>query len=124
MRITHTLTAVLPIPLALAIGLACGPVAPQAPRDRLLENMSPHDAAIDQACDLTARRCTLCHDIDRVVWAQVTEPAQWERYIDRMRRMRGSGISVSDGDTILRCLVFRSFGEPGVRGLRTAGPTE
>jgi hypothetical protein len=34
-----------------------------------------------------------------------------------MRRMRGSGISLQDGDVIQRCLVVRSFGAAGLREL-------
>ena len=46
-----------------------------------------------------------------------TEPVQWQQTISRMRRMRGSGISQPDGDAILRCLVYRSFGAGGLQSL-------
>lgn len=36
------------------------------------------------------------------------------RTIERMRRMNGSGISPQESPGILRCLVFRSFGRPGL----------
>lgn len=101
--------------IAMWAGAACGSTGKEVPARRLMEGMNRQDAAITDACELTARRCTACHDIDRVLDATPSHPDQWERYIDRMRRMRGSGISASDGDVILRCLVYRSFGERGLR---------
>jgi hypothetical protein len=101
----------------IAVLIACGPVARDTPRQRLSQGMPPHGPEIDAACELTVRRCTVCHDIERILAVKPTEPLQWERTIGRMRRMRGSGISQQDGHAIQRCLVFRSFGPSGLRGL-------
>jgi hypothetical protein len=102
--------------------VACGSPGGETPSRRLMEGMSGQDATITQACELTAQRCTACHDLDRVIDASPSHPDQWARYIGRMRRMRGSGISVRDGDVILRCLVYRSFGDAGLRTIESAPP--
>lgn len=102
---------------ALAVALACGGPPRRSSADRLLEGAAEPDPATEQACRLTAIRCTACHDIDRVLAMQPAEPLQWNQIIGRMRRMRGSGISQQDGDQVLRCLVFRSFGAGGLRAI-------
>jgi hypothetical protein len=102
---------------AIAVALACVPPARRATFDRLMEGVSAPQPAIEEACQITARRCTACHDIDRVLAIHPTEPVQWQQTISRMRRMRGSGISQPDGDAILHCLVYRSFGDGGLRAL-------
>jgi hypothetical protein len=66
--------------------------------------------ALRAPCALAQHKCSRCHSIDRVLVAQVTRPRQWETYVSRMRRMSSSGISETDGDQIVRCLVYRSFG--------------
>lgn len=109
--------ATIGVAIAIAIGLACGPTAKPGPAQRLMQGVAGADESIEQACELTARRCTACHDIDRVLYARPSEPIQWRHYIGRMRRMRGSGISIQDGDVIQRCLVVRSFGAAGLREL-------
>jgi hypothetical protein len=111
------------VALVVALPLACGGPAPasSSTQERITAGMPSHDAAIERACALTARRCTACHDPDRFLDLRLGRPAQWEGYIDRMRRMRGSGISVADGGQILRCLVFRSFGAVGLRAIDPDG---
>lgn len=109
--------AVSALAAAIAVALACGPPPRSSPVDRLMAGVSPPQRAIEESCRLTAVRCTACHDIDRVLAVRPAEPLQWEQTIARMRRMRGSGISRPDGDAILRCLVYRSFGARGLRDL-------
>lgn len=109
------------VAVALAVALACGPTGRRAPPvEQLLDGMSGPDPATEAGCQLTARRCTACHDIDRVLAVQPADPFQWQQTIGKMRRMRGSGISDRDGHEILRCLVFRSFGAAGLRDIDAA----
>ena len=109
------------VAVALAVALACGPTGRRAPPvERLMDGMSGPDPATRAGCQLTARRCTACHDIDRVLAVHPADPLQWQQTIGKMRRMRGSGISDGDGHAILRCLVFRSFGAEGLRDLDAA----
>ena len=112
------------VAVGLVIALACGPTGRAPPVERLMEGMSGQDTAIEQACELTARRCTTCHDLDRVLAFRPADPVTWELYVGRMRRMRGSGISHREGDTILRCLVYRSFGADGLRDLEPSAGSD
>jgi hypothetical protein len=103
--------------LAFAVALACRPLQPTTPGRRLLSGRASPPADIESDCELTGQRCTRCHDIDRVLHNSVIEPESWERLIERMRRMNGSGISREESPRILRCLVFRSFGPAGLEQL-------
>ena len=68
------------------------------------------DPSMQRACRLADRRCSRCHPIDRVLFAHVTEPAEWADYVHRMRLTPGSGISAREEPIILRCLLEHSFG--------------
>jgi hypothetical protein len=103
--------------LAFAVALACRPLQPTAPGQRLLSGRASPPPEIERDCELAGERCTRCHDIDRVLHNAVTEPDSWKRLIERMRRMNGSGISREESPRILRCLVFRSFGPAGLEQL-------
>lgn len=60
---------------------------------------------IRRACALTEARCSRCHDLERI---ELAHPGlvDWPVYVDRMRRMPGSGISNADAPIILRCLAW------------------
>ena len=73
---------------------------------------------IRTGCALAESRCTRCHAIDRVLNARVDSPAHWQQYVRRMRLQPQSGILPDEEDPIARCLVFRSFGAPGLAALR------
>lgn len=103
--------------IALAVAIACRPVPTATSGNRLLNGRANPPADIADDCELTGARCTRCHDIDRVLQHTVNEPHSWERIIERMRRMNGSGISRTESSRILRCLAFRSFGRPGLEQL-------
>jgi hypothetical protein len=66
----------------------------------------PHTPpAIRNACMLAEQRCSRCHDLERI---QLAHPdlIDWPVYVDRMRRMPGSGITVDEASVILRCLAW------------------
>ena len=65
---------------------------------------------IKQSCALAQRKCTQCHDRDRIVDANHTEK-EWRVTIDRMRAFPGSQISPGDSDIIMKCMMY-SFGKP------------
>jgi hypothetical protein len=58
---------------------------------------------IREACALTDRKCSGCHDLDRILLAR-DRGVEWPTVVDRMRRLQRSGISEQDGGIILRCL--------------------
>jgi hypothetical protein len=80
---------------------------------------APDHAPVDvqQGCALAEKRCTRCHTIDRVLGARIDSPAHWQEYVHRMRLQPQSGISSDEESRIARCLVYRSFGPPGLAEL-------
>jgi hypothetical protein len=86
----------------------------------LMDGVPYYRDDIEDACDLTASRCIRCHSIDRVLVTRPERIGQWEHYVERMRRMRGSGISRTDQQVIVRCLVYRSFGTEGLSELEAS----
>jgi hypothetical protein len=70
---------------------------------------------ITAACDLAAHRCSRCHPIDRVLLARVNTPQHWVEYVDRMRHQPESNIAAAEAPTIVRCLVFHTFGPDGLK---------
>lgn len=57
---------------------------------------------------LFAQRCSKCHALARALDNGHTEDRFWERYVERMRRQPGSGISPDDVPPILRFLHWYS----------------
>ena len=57
------------------------------------------------SCELATHRCSRCHPIERVLVTTVRDRHAWESYVERMRLMPGSGISIEDAPRITNCLV-------------------
>lgn len=64
-------------------------------------------ADIREACALAERKCTACHERDRIVYARHTL-AEWRTTVDRMRRFPGSQITPADAQVILRCVSYNA----------------
>ena len=62
---------------------------------------------IVEACAVAERRCSECHDRDRIATAHKTRE-EWESTVDRMRQMPGSTIRPDETEVILRCLHYRN----------------
>lgn len=86
-------------------------------RQLLLSEPASAPPDIPAACEITARRCSRCHPLDRLLQARVTSPGHWHAYVRRMRLTPGSGIRLAEQHVITRCLVFRSFGATGLAEL-------
>lgn len=56
--------------------------------------------------EVFAQRCSRCHSLARPLGAHISETAQWQLYVNRMRRMPGSGISSDDSVAIMRFLTY------------------
>lgn len=69
--------------------------------------IAPSAIDINQASDLMAKRCSKCHNLDRVVGARKDAPG-WIATVDRMRAMPGAGISDVDAQTIVSYLASRT----------------
>ena len=85
--------------------------------ERLLEERGGGDLPIRRGCELVVKRCAVCHEMERVVNADVSSASQWRQYVMSMRAKRGSGILAPEVPLITRCLVYRSLGEKGVAKL-------
>lgn len=104
--------------LTLGTGSAC---QPSSSRPRLVLDDPGAPADLQRACALAEERCSRCHTLERVAHAEIASPAHWQDQVARMRRIAGSGISRRDGDDISRCLVYRSFGPPGLDAMAKRG---
>ncbi|MBK9033569.1 MAG: hypothetical protein IPL61_20285 [Myxococcales bacterium] len=92
------------IAVALTMLLGCGVVDGAT----LVRRDDPAD--VRTACHLADERCTRCHSLDRVLALDPDGPADWVRYVRRMRLTPGSAISAIDERAIVACLQYRSFG--------------
>ena len=62
---------------------------------------------MNEASDLMQKRCSKCHNLDRVVGARKDAPG-WMRTVERMRAMPGAGISDTDAQMIVSFLVSQN----------------
>ncbi|HEY4180247.1 MAG TPA: hypothetical protein VGM90_25565 [Kofleriaceae bacterium] len=86
---------------------ACGEPTPLYP------SSAPSD--IHEACSVAERRCSECHDRDRILTAHKTRE-EWASTVERMRQMPGSTIRPEETDVIMKCLLYRN--ETSARLLR------
>ena len=73
------------------------------------QGVQAQSVAIDmnEASDLMRKRCSKCHNLDRVVGARKDTPG-WIRTVERMRAMPGASISDTDAHTIVSYLVSQN----------------
>jgi len=69
--------------------------------------------------DVFALRCSKCHSLARPLNSGIDDDEFWKKYVERMRRQPGSGISVEDSVPILRFLHAYSLQERAKREQRT-----
>ncbi len=62
---------------------------------------------IREACAITEQKCSRCHDLERIKIAHHAL-VDWPSYVEKMRRLPGSGISVDDKPVLLTCLNYLS----------------
>lgn len=58
--------------------------------------------------ELFAQRCSKCHALSRALNSGIDDDEFWSRYVERMRKQPGSGISPEDEVGILRFLHYFS----------------
>jgi hypothetical protein len=86
--------------LALSVMLAgCG-----SRTEGLDPSKLPEDVRADY--QLFARRCSKCHSLARPLTSGIKDDDQWVKYVNRMRRQPGSGISMEDQEHILKFLRY------------------
>lgn len=71
-------------------------------------DVSKYPADMQAGYKLFATRCSKCHTIARAINSEFVLEDEWERYVKRMMRKPGSGISANDGKIIYEFLAFDS----------------
>jgi ferredoxin-NADP reductase len=70
-------------------------------------HLPPVALDVNQASDLMQRRCSKCHNLDRVVGAR-KDAQGWIATVNRMRSMTGAGISEPEARTIVSFLASQN----------------
>ena len=91
---------------------SCGPPQVSDAGDLLADDQSEQPG-----CELFVRKCSRCHEIERIAVYRAATPEHWDRLVGRMRRQRGSNINEREGRSITQCLVKRQFGRQGLEAL-------
>src|SRR5579872_771479 len=107
----------LPIGLTifvLAFALVASTAGPYLVRASKIEqvsidpaNLPPVTIDLNQASELMQKRCSKCHNLDRVVGARKDGPG-WLATVNRMQAMPSAGISESDVSTIVSYLTSQA----------------
>src|SRR6516165_11805253 len=113
----NQLGLLLPIGLTifiLAFVLIASTAGPYLARATKIEQVSidpahtpPVTIDVNQASDLMQRRCSKCHNLDRVVGAR-KDAQGWVDTVNRMRAMTGAGISDAEARTIISYLASQN----------------
>lgn len=92
------------VAVASMFALACAREA--IPRDGDGLDVSGQSQQFREDYAVFANRCSKCHGLVRPLHlaSQQTSDEYWERYVERMRRQPGSGISPEDGVAVRRFL--------------------
>jgi hypothetical protein len=72
--------------------------------------------------ELFAERCSKCHSLARPLESGITDDVFWKKYVERMRRQPGSGISPADEERILRFLHYYSLEKKDRQGRAGGAP--
>jgi hypothetical protein len=97
------------VALLVASVLLLAPAGCSADRSEEVELARRADTHDDYR--LFAARCSKCHSLARPLNSGIDDDEHWTRYVARMRRQPGSGISAEDAVAILRFLHLYSIEE-------------
>jgi len=71
-------------------------------------DISKYPQGIKENYEIFSQKCTQCHKLSRPINCDYVMPDEWSRYVKRMMRKPGSGISTSEAKSIYEFLVFDS----------------
>jgi glycine betaine catabolism B len=74
---------------------------------------------LDRASDVMQKRCSKCHNLDRVVGAR-KDVEGWRTTVDRMRAIPAAGISETEAQTIVWYLASQNRPKGSERAVKTA----
>ena len=94
------------LPLALVLMVACGGGQRTGAADATRLDLTKLPPDIAQAYPVFAAHCSRCHSLGRPINAPVTDVTHWDRYVQRMMKVPGSGINPKEAKIILRFLHY------------------
>ncbi len=71
-------------------------------------DVSKYPDGIKENYEVFSTKCSQCHKLSRPINSDYAVPEEWSRYIKRMMRKPGSGISAGDGKKIFDFLAYDS----------------
>ena len=71
-------------------------------------DVSKYPDGIKENYEVFSTKCSQCHKLSRPINSDYAVPEDWSRYIKRMMRKPGSGISAGDGKKIFDFLAYDS----------------
>ena len=71
-------------------------------------DISKYPQGIKDNYEVFSQKCTQCHKLSRPINCDYVMPDEWSRYVKRMMRKPGSGISTSEAKSIYEFLVYDS----------------
>lgn len=71
-------------------------------------DVSKYPQGIKDNYEIFSQKCTQCHKLSRPINCDYALPDEWSRYVKRMMRKPGSGISTSEAKSIYEFLVYDS----------------
>jgi cytochrome c5 len=71
-------------------------------------DVSKYPDGIKENYEVFSAKCSQCHKLSRPINSDYAVPEDWPRYIKRMMRKPGSGISAGDGKKIFDFLAYDS----------------
>jgi hypothetical protein len=71
-------------------------------------DVSKYPDGIKENYEVFSTKCSQCHKLSRPINSDYAIPEEWSRYIKRMMRKPGSGISTGDGKKIFEFLAYDS----------------
>ncbi len=118
------MTRALMVSMALATSVACSLAGSHNRRGgwspERVERLTPE---LQASYRVFAHRCSRCHLLSRPLGAGIEDPEHWHRYVARMRRMSGSGISSVDAKQVLLFLEAHAGWVRASRGKKGEVPT-
>ena len=71
-------------------------------------DVSKYPDGVKENYEVFSTKCSQCHKLSRPINSDYAMPEEWSRYIKRMMRKPGSGISTGDGKKIFEFLAYDS----------------
>ena len=71
-------------------------------------DLAKYPQGIKDNYEVFSQKCTQCHKLSRPINCDYVMPDEWSRYVKRMMRKPGSGISTAEAKSIYEFLVYDS----------------